>query len=164
MLARFDGVHSLLHNIVDSAQRNNSKILEIERTQQVFTSVVADLQKQVHQLQQAPTASSSQDPGQPAWPSADAHPGGGVIKIDGHDVAVNMLDAPLKVYWWYNGQSYQLWMPRQTAVFDVDRQHYTVDLQSHWYLEPDHHAVPVHYLGLSFRKNDGNQKKRRRHW
>ena len=87
------------------------------------------------------------------------------IKIDGFDVNTEDLDSPMAIRWWQSKHRYtDVWLPPQRAVFDVDQQDYSVDLQTRWHTqEPEHRGVCVRYL--SFSKSVSNPRKRqRRHW
>lgn len=167
MLAKIEGVANLLHNIVDNAHQTTTKIQALEKKQDVFGEVVADLQRRVQQLQQAPSPSTATAQ-EPEWwdsespgASADGTKPTTTVTVGGYEVALERLGAPVAIYWWVNGQSYKRWMPRQRAVFELDKQCFTVDLQSSPNAqEPEHRGIPVRFL--SFQNNDGSPKKRHR--
>lgn len=160
MVMKIDNVSNALVHIAENAQQTALKIYEIEQRQNDTKDVIADLQRQVTELQ-GPRASSSQPEPQQSS-AAPLTPDGPVlsttVKIDGFEVDIDLLESPMAVRWWQGTHRYiDVWLPPQRAVFDIDRHAYTVDLKSHWHSQvPEHRGVCVRYLGF---KSEGNQRK-----
>ena len=179
MMLKIDGVTELLHHVVASSQQTTHQLSELEHNQHALeehqkacSAVVADLQRQVRELQQRvtssttsplPTSQTATEPQDGSFDFADGKPAPTrSITVDGYEVAVEELTEPMPMFWWVKGQSHRAWLPPQKAVFDIDQKGFTVDLLSRPRAnEPDYRAIPVRYLSFC----DGKSRKRqRRHW
>ena len=179
MMLKIDGVTELLHHVVASSQQTTHQLSELEHNQHALeehqkacSAVVADLQRQVRELQQRvtssttsplPTSQTATEPQDGSFGFADGKPAPTrSITVDGYEVAVEELTEPMPMFWWVKGQSHRAWLPPQKAVFDIDQKGFTVDLLSRPRAnEPDYRAIPVRYLSFC----DGKPRKRqRRQW
>ena len=145
-------------NMHQDTQRQVEAVLQqsYEARQEMATvhEKFAEMQKDLEQLRAPP--SSAENSG---WPTSTNTR----IEIDGHEVDVGNLVTPMALNWWKYGRNEKVWLPPQTPVFDVDRQGYTVDVQSSWSMSvPDHRAVRVRFL--SFRSEGSSRKRRRHNW
>lgn len=166
MVAKMDGVTDVLMHIAENAQQTALKVHEIERQQKDVNDIIADLQQQVSELQRA--SSSQPEPRQSTAPLTPDGPAPSTsVTIDGHEVNIDELESPMAVRWWQSKQRYaDVWLPPQRAVYDVDKQSFTVDLQSRWCAtEPEHRGVCLRYLSFCKRQHkNGDDRKRRRRW
>ena len=144
-------------NIHQETQRQVEAILQ--QSQEAWQEMAtvherfAEVQKELERLRASSSAKDSD------WPTATTTK----IEIDGHEVDVGSLVAPMALNWWKFGRNEKVWLPPQTPVFDVERHEYTVDVQSSWGMSvPDHCAVSVRFL--SFRSEGGSRKRRRHNW
>ena len=170
MVAKMDGVTDVLTHIAENAQQTALRIHEVERQQRSTNEIIADLQRQVSELQER---ASPTDPEPRQSTAAPTTPDGPVpstsVKIDGHEVCIDELKSPMPVRWWQGKRRYaDVWLPPQRAVFDVDRHEYTVDLQSRWQAQGAVHcATSVRYLSFCKKQSkngQGDRRKRQRRW
>ena len=114
----------------------------------------AEVRMELERLRASSSSAEDSD-----WPTATTTK----VAIDGYEVDVGNLATPLPLNWWNYGRDEKVWLPPQTPIFDVDRQGYTVDVQSSWGMSmPDHRAVSVRFL--SFRSVGSSRKRRRHNW
>ncbi len=117
---------------------------------------IAEVRQELAQLWASSTMASA--PEEEQWPTTAVTK----VTIDGYEVDLGVLESPIPVNWWNYDHNEKAWLPAQTPVWDIDKQGYTVDLQSAWGEDPPaHRAVSVRFL--TYRRGD-RKRRRRNHW
>ena len=170
MVMKLDGVSNVLTHIAENAQQTALRINEVERQQKDTNDIIADLQRQVCELQGRASPSHPEPRQSTAAPTTPDGPvPAASVAIDGREVCIDELETPMAVRWWQSKRRWvDAWLPPQRAVFDVDRNEYTVDLQSRRHAqEPDYCAISVRYLSFckdQGKNEPGDRRKRQRRW